>query len=428
MINNFFSKLKLIFQDPILRRRVLFVLGALLVVRLLAAIPIPGVNTLQLQAFFEQNQFLSLLNIFSGGGLSALSIIMLGVGPYITASIIMQLSTIISPQLKELFHESGEMGRKKFAMYSRLITVPLATINAFGFLVLLQQQGVLAPLSGLALATNIIVVTAGTMLLMWIGELISEFGIGNGVSIIIFAGIVASFPGAISQILFADANNYAAMIPTYILFVAIALITVVAVVYMTEAERPIPVTHTRQVRTGGQLAGGSSTYLPLRLNQAGVIPVIFALSILTLPQLVGTLASTSGIAWIQTFSANVTAFTANQLYYGITYFLLVVLFTYFYTAVTFDPEATSHNLQRSGAFIPGVRPGETTERYISGVLTRITLVGAIFLGLVAVLPLIVQSYTGITAISVGGTSLLIAVSVIIDIVKKLDGQISLREY
>ena len=425
MIKNFFRKLRLIFQDPILRRRVLFVLGALIVVRVLAAIPIPGVNTAALQAFFEQNQFLNLLNVFSGGGLSGLSIIMLGVGPYITASIIMQLSTIMSPKLKELFHESGEMGRKKFAMYSRLIAVPLATIQAFGFLVLLQQQGVLAPLSGLALGTNILVVTAGTILLMWIGELISEFGIGNGVSLIIFAGIVSTFPSAISQLLF---TYTPAMIPTYILLVAIAILTVVVVVFTTEAERPIPITHTRQVRSGGQIAGGSGTYLPLRLNQAGVIPVIFALSILTLPQLVGTLASTTGVAWIQNFSAQVLAFTANQLYYGIMYFSLVVLFTYFYTAVTFDPEATSHNLQRSGAFIPGVRPGETTERYISGVLTRITLVGAIFLGIVAVLPIIVQANTGITAISVGGTSLLIAVSVIIDLIKKLDGQISLREY
>lgn len=424
MITNFFRKLRLIFQDPILRRRVLFVLGALIVVRILAAIPIPGVDTFQLQAFFEQNQFLNLLNVFSGGGLSGLSIIMLGVGPYITASIIMQLSTIMSPKLKELFHESGDVGRKKFAMYSRLIAVPLATIQAFGFLVLLQQQGVLAPLSGLALGTNILVVTAGTILLMWIGELISEFGIGNGVSLIIFAGIVSSFPAAISQILFTYTPS---MIPMYILFVAVAILTVVVVVFTTEAERPIPITHTKQVRSG-QTSGGTGTYLPLRLNQAGVIPVIFALSILTLPQLFGTLASTTGIAWIQTFSANVVAFTSNQLYYGITYFLLVVLFTYFYTAVTFDPEATSHNLQRSGAFIPGVRPGETTERYISGVLTRITLVGAIFLGIIAVLPIIIQANTGITAISVGGTSLLIAVSVIIDLIKKLDGQISLREY
>jgi len=425
MINNFFTKLKLIFQDPILKKRVFFVLGALIVVRLLATIPIPGVNTFELQAFFENNQFFNLLNIFSGGGLSVLSIIMLGVGPYITASIIMQLSTIVSPKLKELFHESGEAGRKKFAMYSRLITLPLATIQAFGFLVLLQQQGALQPFAPLELATNIIVITAGTMLLMWIGELISEFGIGNGVSIIIFVGIVSSLPGAISQIFFTYTPS---MIPTYIMFIAVTIITIVAVVFTSEAERPIPITHTKQVRAGGAMSGGSNTYLPLRLNQAGVIPIIFALSILTLPQLIGTLASTVKIAWIQDLSAQVLAFTANQLYYGIAYFVLVVLFTYFYTAVTFDPEATSHNLQRSGAFIPGVRPGETTERYISGVLTRITLVGALFLGLIAVLPIIVQSFSGITSISVGGTSLLIAVSVVIDLIKKLDGQISLREY
>lgn len=350
---------------------------------------------------------------------------MLGVGPYITASIIMQLSTIVSPNLKEAFHESGESGRKKFAMYSRLITLPLATIQAFGFLVLLQQQGVLGSLAPFQLATNIIVVTAGTMLLMWIGELISEFGIGNGVSIIIFVGIVSSLPGAISQIFF---TYTPAMIPTYIMFVVIAVLTIVAVVFTTEAERPIPITHTKQVRAGGEMSGGANTYLPLRLNQAGVIPIIFALSILTLPQLIATLSSTLNIGWVKDLSAQILALSSNQLYYGIAYFVLVVLFTYFYTAVTFDPEATSHNLQRSGAFIPGVRPGETTERYISGVLTRITLVGALFLGLIAVLPVIVQSFSGITAISVGGTSLLIAVSVVIDLIKKLDGQISLREY
>lgn len=425
MINNFFTKLKLIFQDSVLKKRVFFVLGALVVVRLLATIPIPGVDTFQLQNFFANNQFFNLLNIFSGGGLSVLSIIMLGVGPYITASIIMQLSTIVSPSLKEAFHESGESGRKKFAMYSRLITLPLATIQAFGFLMLLQQQGVLTALSPFALATNIIVVTAGTMLLMWIGELISEFGIGNGVSIIIFVGIVSGLPGAISQIFF---TYTPAMIPTYIMFIVVAIITIIAVVFTTEAERPIPITHTKQVRAGGEMTGGANTYLPLRLNQAGVIPIIFALSILTLPQLIATLASTLNIGWIKDLSAQVLALSSNQLYYGITYFVLVVLFTYFYTAVTFDPEATSHNLQRSGAFIPGVRPGETTERYISGVLTRITLVGALFLGLIAVLPVIIQSFSGITAISVGGTSLLIAVSVVIDLIKKLDGQISLREY
>ncbi len=424
MINSFFTKLKLIFQDPILKRRILFVLGALIVVRILASIPIPGVDSLALQQFFANNQFFNLLNIFSGGGLSALSIIMLGVGPYITASIIMQLSTIVSPKLKEAFHESGESGRKKFAMYSRLITLPLATIQAFGFLVLLQQQGAIRAFSPFELATNIVVVTAGTILLMWIGELISEFGIGNGVSIIIFVGIVSSLPGAISQVLFTYSPS---LIPAYLMFVVVSLITIIAVVFMTEAERPIPITHTKQVRSGGGVSGGS-TYLPLRLNQAGVIPVIFALSILTLPQLIGTLASTVKVVWIQNWSAQVLAWSSNQLYYGIAYFLLVVLFTYFYTAVTFDPEATSHNLQRSGAFIPGVRPGEMTERYISSVLTRITLVGALFLGLIAVLPMIVQSFSGITALSIGGTSLLIVVSVVIDLIKKLDGQISLREY
>ena len=425
MIKKFFEKLRLLVRDKSLRNKVLFVLGALVLFRILAAIPIPGVDTMALNNFFNNNQFFSLLNIFSGGGLSGLSIVMLGVGPYITASIIMQLLTLISPKLKEMFHESGAAGRKKFSTYSRLLTVPLAVIQAFGFLLLLQQQGVIAGISGLALVTNILVVTAGSLLLMWIGELITEFGIGNGVSLIIFAGIVAGLPTAISQLLFTYDPS---QIPTYIAFVGIAVVTIIGVVIITEAERPIPITYAKQVRSQGRSSGGSTTYLPLRLNQAGVIPIIFALSILLLPQMVFTFLQTIDNAAVQSFVSSGIAFVNNQLAYGISYFLLVFLFTYFYTAVTFDPESVSKNIQRSGGFIPGVRPGEHTNDYISNILSRITFFGALFLGLIAVLPLVVQSFTGITALTVGGTALLIAVSVIIDLLKKVDGQVSLREY
>jgi len=424
MIANFFEKVRLMFKDRSIRNRVFFVLGALLAFRVLAAIPIPGIDITALENFFASNQFLGLLNVFSGGGLSGLSIMMLGVGPYITGTIIMQLLTMMSPKLKALYHEEGDAGKKKFMQYSRYLTVPLAVIQAFGFLLLLQQQGIIFPLSGLDLVTNLVVVTAGSVLLMWIGELISEFGIGNGVSLIIFSGIVAGLPTAIQQVLFTfDASQ----VPTLIAFIIIALITIVGVVIITEAERPIPVTYAKQVR-GNKTYGGTSTYLPLRVNQAGVIPIIFALSILLLPQMVvnflGAVQNGAVHAVVNWF----TLFVSNQWYYGIAYFLLVFIFTYFYTAVTFDPDSISENLQKSGAFIPGVRPGNPTSLYIGNVLTRITLVGASFLGLIAVLPTIVQGISGITSLTIGGTALLIAVSVIIDLIKKVDSQLSMREY
>lgn len=425
MFKSFFGKLRLLAKDRGLRNKVLFILGALLVFRILAAIPIPGVDEVALNNFFSNNQFFSLLNIFSGGGLSGLSIVMLGVGPYITASIIMQLLPMMSPKLKETFQESGAEGRKKSSQYARLLSVPLAVIQGFSFLLLLQQQGIISRLDSLGLVTNILVITAGSLLLMWIGELITEFGIGNGVSLIIFAGIVASLPTTLSQLLF---TYTAAQIPTYIAFVVVGIVTILGVVIITEAERPIPITYAKQTRTGGKIMGGASTYLPLRLNQAGVIPIIFALSILLLPQMIITFLSTSTNSVVQDVVRFGSSFLQNQLYYGLVYFVLVFLFTYFYTSVTFDPERISKNLQQSGAYIPGVRPGETTSLYISNILSRITFFGAIFLGLIAVLPLIVQSFTGIQALTVGGTSLLIAVSVIIDLLKKTDGQVSLREY
>ncbi len=425
MFKKFIEKLRLLIKDKILRKKILFILGALVIFRVLAAIPIPGIDEEALGRFLNDNQFFSLLNIFSGGGLSGLSIVMLGVGPYITASIIMQLLTIISPKMKELFHESGAVGRKKFSNYSRLLTVPLATIQSFAFILLLQQKAILGSLSGIPLITSIIVVTTGSILLMWIGELITEFGIGNGVSLIIFAGIVAGIPNSIQQILF---TYNPAQIPTYIAFIVVALITIIGVVFITEAERPIPITYARQIRSGGRSVGGGSTYLPLRLNQAGVIPIIFALSILLLPQMLITFLSTVQNEIVQNISVWINSFMANQLAYGVSYFVLVFLFTYFYTAVTFDPESVSKNLQRNGAFIPGVRPGETTNEYISNVLSRVTFFGAIFLGLIAILPLIVRYFSGITSLTVGGTALLIAVSVITDLLKKIDGQVSLREY
>jgi preprotein translocase subunit SecY len=419
-----FNKIRMIFTDKSLRSRVLFVLAALLVFRLLSAIPIPGIDATKLQMFINNNQFLGVLNMFSGGGLSTLSIMMLGVGPYITSSIIMQLLTIMSPRLKAMYQEDGEIGRKKFTQFSRMLTVPLAIVQGFALLLLLKKQGILGDITMFNMFANLSVIVAGSMLIMWIGELISEFGIGNGVSLIIFAGIVARMPTEISQFLF---TFNIANLPLYILFLAVGILIVAGVVIMTEAERPIPVTYAKQVR-GDHVAGGTQTYLPLRVNQAGVIPIIFALSILLFPQLIGNALAPMSNPILHSISAGLLWFVANMWLYSLTYFIFVFLFTYFYTAVTFDPNQISENLQKNGAFVPGIRPGPATRDYIEHVLNRITMIGAVFLGCIAVLPLIMRAVTGITAFAIGGTALLIVVSVVLDLIKKIEAQLSMREY
>jgi preprotein translocase subunit SecY len=400
------------------------VLIALIAFRLLAAIPIPGINEDALKSFLTNNQFFGILNIFSGGGLTNLSIIMLGVGPYITASIIMQLLTIMIPALKRVYHEEGEAGRKKFTQYSRLLTIPLAAIQGFSLLLILQSQNILVDLTAFDKIVNLIMIMAGSILLMWIGELISEFGIGNGVSLIIFAGIVSKLPSEIGQLIFAFDQS---QIPKLILFVAVGLLIIAGVIFVTEAERPIPVTYAKRVR-GMKMYGGGSTYIPLRVNQAGVIPIIFALSILLFPQIIGHFLSGSTNKFIAPVAHALQGFTQGTWLYSVFYFVFVFLFTYFYTAVTFDPDAISTNLQKNGGFIPGIRPGVPTAEYIAKVLTRITLVGAVFLGFIAILPLLMQFATGITALALGGTTILIVVSVVLDLIKKVDAQVSMREY
>ncbi len=424
MLGVFFQKLTLVFKDETLRNRVLFVLGALAIFRVLATIPIPGVDVLRLEEFFANNQFLGLLNIFSGGGLSNLSIVMLGVGPFITASIIMQLMTVLSPKIKAMYQDEGEAGRIKFTQWSRYLTVPLAFMQGFAFLTLLQQNGIVPTLGFTAMMTNVIIIAAGSILLMWIGELVTEFGIGNGVSLIIFAGIVASLPTAVSQLLF---TFDIAQVPLYLGFIIAAIAVTAGVVFITEAERPIPVTYARQTR-GSRQQGGVSTYLPLRVNQSGVIPIIFALSILLFPQVVATFFVNSSIPYVAGIATAINTGLANNTIYGILYFIMVFFFTYFYTAMTFDPNRIADNLQKNGAFVPGVRPGGHTSEHIGNILTRITLVGALFLGVIAVLPIIMQGITGIATLTIGGTALLIAVSVVLDIVKRVEAQISIREY
>lgn len=423
-MKTFFEKISLVWSDASLRKRILFVLGALVLFRVLSHIPIPGIDAARLESYFSGNEFLGLLNLFSGGGLSNLSIIMLGVGPYITASIIMQLLTVIFPKLKELYQEEGEAGRKRFAQYSRMIAVPLAIVQGFSFLTLLTRQGVIAPLSVFDMVTNLIIITGGSILLMWLGELMTEFGIGNGTSLIIFSGIVAQLPQALLQITF---TFDPAQIPLYIAFLVAAIAVVFGVVVITEAERPIPITYAKRVR-GSKVYGGVSTYLPLRVNQAGVIPIIFALSILLFPRLIFTFLANVSNPIIKTISSFSLGVISNPWFYASAYFFLVFVFTYFYTAVTFDPQKIATDLQKGGAFIPGVRPGQSTAEYVAKVLTRLTLVGALFLGLIAVLPLVMRGLTNIQALSIGGTGLLIVVSVVIDLIKKIEAQISIREY
>ncbi len=413
-----------LFRVPELRKKVFTVLGLLLVFRVFAAIPVPGIDTEALKRLFDTNQLLSFLNLFSGGGLSNLSIAMLGVGPYITSTIIMQLLTMIFPSFKKMYYEEGALGRAKFNRYSRYVTVPLAILQGYGFLNILISQGVLPHLPPSQMIFDLLIITAGTMILVWLGELITEQKIGNGVSLIIFAGIVSRLPSDI-QIAFTNYNP--SVLPTYIAFIAVSLIVIAGVVFINEGERKVPISYARRVR-GNKMFGGVASYLPLKVNQAGVIPIIFAISILIFPQFLAQILS----AFIPQFGAlindYVTRFMNNQLAYGVAYFVLVVVFTYFYTAVTFDPAEISKNLQRSGGFIPGIRPGESTGQFLSKIISRITLSGALFLGIIAVLPIATQALTGIQQLSIGGTALLIVVAVALETMLQIDSQLTIREY
>lgn len=421
-MNNFTKKLKIFFSDKTLVKKVLFVVFALFIFRFLASVPIPGIDASKLQALLNRGGLLSVLNIFSGGGLSSLSIVMLGVGPAITASIIMQVLTMIWPRLKALLHEEGEIGRNKFAQYSRLLSIPLALIQGLALITVLERQGIFGTLSITTKLVDLIIIVTGTVIVMWIGELINEFGIGNGISMIIFAGIVAAFPTHLANLFQAYDPS---QIPTYILFGVIGILLIAAVVYITEAERPIPVTYARRSGTGA--FSSVPTYIPLKINQAGVIPIIFALSMLLFPQIIGQLLQNYTGIWAK-ISTALLAFNQSNIFYIILYFVLVCLFTYFYTAVTFDPKSMADNLQKNGAFVSGIRPGKSTEIFVSDILTKITLVGALFLGIVAVMPLIAQKFTHVTQVALGGTSVLIVVAVVIDFIKRINAQISMREY
>ncbi len=408
----------------------LIIIGLLVVFRVMSHIPVPGIEAESLRRFFEGNNLVGLINIFSGGGLSRLSLAMLGVGPYITASIVMQLLTVIIPRFEQLQREEGEAGRQKLQMYTRLLAVPLGIIQAFGFLTILQRGtagggfGIPLTFTPFELVITIVTVTAGSIMLMWLGEMITEQGLGNGASLIIFVGIIAQAPQSFQQ---AIALYDPTKIPVYLAFAVIAVIVTAGVVFVTEAQRNIPVSYAKRVR-GGRLMGGVSTHLPLRVNQAGVIPIIFALSLLLFPGVIAQFFAASRNAMVADIAQSVVRIFNSSLFYGIFYFLLVVIFTYFYTAVTFDPKRIAEHLQKQGGFIPGIRPGQATIKYLKFVTSRITLAGALFLGVIAVLPLVAQGFSGMQSLTIGGTGLLIVVSVILETMKQVDAQLTLREY
>jgi preprotein translocase subunit SecY len=420
-----FESLLNAFRAPDIRRRILYVLAILIVFRFLAHVPVPGVDREQLEQFFAGNALIGVLDLISGGGLSNFSIVALGVNPYINASIIMQLMTGVIPSLQALSRE-GEYGRNKINQYTRYLSVPMALLQSYGFLALLNSQQILS--SGFDLAngatlTQIATLTAGSIALMWLGELITERGIGNGISFIIFAGIVSQAPGAIAG--FIQNPNPALVIG----FAILAIVSVAVIVYIQEGQRRIPIQYASRVR-GRRMYQGGQTFLPLRVNQAGVIPIIFAISILLFPQQIASYFQNAEVEFVASAAtAIVLFFNPQSLIYVALYFLLVVGFTYFYTAFTFKPDETSEQLRKNGGFIPGIRPGRPTADYLARVVTRITVAGALFLGIVATAPSVIGlMIPSLTGIALGGTGLLIVVSVVVETMKQIEAQLLMRNY
>lgn len=423
-MNNIFSTLRNSFKSPELRGKILFTLGIFLVFRFLAHIPVAGVNLEAIKSLFAGNQFLGLLNIFSGGTLANFSIMALGLNPYINASIIMQLLTMVFPKL-EAMQKEGDSGRKKITQYTRILTIPLAVLQAIGMFALLRSQNIIENLGPLMLIAFIFTMVAGTMLLVWLGELITERGVGNGISLLIFGGIVGQLPVLLGQ---AFTTATAETLVTYAPFVVMALVVIAGVVIVNEATRQIPVHYARRVR-GNRTSGGQTTHLPLRLNQAGVIPIIFAVSIVLLPSLIAGLLQTSPNELMRNIAQQVNVwFNPSGFGYNALYFLLVVGFTFFYTAVVFNPKKISEEIQKYGGFIPGIRPGTPTSRYLNYILTRITLVGAVFLGVVAILPEITRVFTGVNTMLLGGAGILIVVSVALETYKQIESNLVMRNY
>ncbi|MDP2649570.1 MAG: preprotein translocase subunit SecY [bacterium] len=423
-MENYLSVFRNAFKAEDLRKKILFTLAIFVAFRIFAHIPVSGVNVASLKALFSQNQFLGLLDIFSGGTLANFSIMALGLNPYINASIILQLLTMVFPKLEALSKE-GESGRQKINQYTRILTVPLAALQSIGMVALLRSQQIIGNLAPIDLLSFILTMTAGTMLLVWFGELISEKGVGNGISLLIFAGIVGRLPIVFGQT--ASTLN-AENIFNIAVFLVMGFAVIASIVLINEATRRITVYYAKRVR-GNKMYGGQSTHLPLRLNQAGVIPIIFAVSLVLLPSLMGNYLSASKNPALHNIAITIVSlFNPSGFFYNALYFILVVGFTYFYTAVIFNPKKIAEEIQKYGGFIPGIRPGTPTANYLNYILTRITLAGAIFLGVVAIFPTIARLITNVETLLLGGTGILIVVSVVLETVKTIEAQLVMRNY
>jgi preprotein translocase subunit SecY len=420
-----FESLLNAFRAPDIRRRILFVLGILVVYRVLAQVPLPGIDRQALAEFFANNQAFGIIDLFAGGGLSAMSIVGLAMNPYINASIIMQLMTGVIPSLQALSRE-GEYGRQKLNQYTRYLTVPMALLQAFGILSALAAQEVIVGGFSLGNAQSwvqMVTLVAGAIVLMWLGELITEKGIGNGISFIIFAGIVSQAPAGLLATLQQPSPR------DIVLFAVLAIVAVAVIIYIQEGQRRIPIQYASRVR-GRRMYQGGQTFLPLRVNLAGVIPIIFAISILAFPGQLAAYFSFSEVEGVRNVALAIGAFLSpTTIQYSIIYFLLVMGFTYFYTAFTFKPDETAEQLRKNGGFIPGIRPGRPTQEYLGRVVTRITLAGAIFLGTVAVAPVIAGVIDpSLAGLAIGGTGLLIVVSVVVETMKQIEAQLMMRNY
>jgi len=424
MIKKIIEKINILLKDPELKRKLLFTLFIFLAFRFFAFLPVPSINLVKLRALFSQNQFLSLLDIFSGGTLINFSVMALGLNPYINASIVLQMLTMMVPHLESLSKE-GEYGRAKINQYTRMLTVPLTIVQAIGIFMLLKNQKVIGVLSPLEFFSFIVTMVAGTFILVWFGELISEFGLGNGISLLIFVGIVGRMHVLLGRTAIVFNQE---IIFNIIIFLALSLFVISAIVFVNEATRRIPVLYAKRIK-GNRMYQGATNFLPLKLNQAGVIPIIFAVSFVLFPQLIGNFlkyVKNPALANIGTFLSNV--FSPTGFFYNFFYFFLVVGFTFFYTIIVFNPQKISEEIQKQGGFIPGIRPGVATKEYLQRILYKITTVGALFLGLIAIMPVLVSKITGMTNLVIGGTGILIVVSVILETFKSVESQLVMRNY
>lgn len=418
------DKLKLLVKDPELKRKTYFTLFIFFVFRVFAFLPVPSIDLIKLKALFSQNQFLSLLDIFSGGTLVNFSVMALGLNPYINASIIFQLLTVVVPRFEQLAKE-GEYGRFKINQYTRLLTVPLTIVQAVGIYFLLKNQNIISNLSPVEFFSFIFTLVAGTFILVWFGELLTEYGLGQGISLLIFAGIVGRAPVIFQQVLGTVTPETALNL---VIFLSLSLLVIAGVVFVNEAIRKIPVYYAKRVK-GNKMYQSATNFLPLKLNQAGVIPIIFAVSFVLLPQLLGNfLGQVSNKTVASAALGLAQLFNPAGAVYNLVYFFLVVGFTFFYTLVVFNPQKIAEEIQKAGGFIPGIRPGSATSNYLSGVIYKITSVGALFLGIIAILPAILSSITGITSLVIGGTGILIVVSVILETFKTVESQMVMKNY